>query len=334
VSCRKARLSPRPRPGRKSRSRPSGSGCVVGARRLAPSGRRWRAWLSAAARHAITRECDRAVQQVRGSGQLVLLALALCLRSGVHLRHGSLLLAEADCVESLELARYPSWHFGAAACTQFLVEILLEQGRTADARAIFEALTPVKRAPDTIGVELLVRACHARLLLAERAADRALREALDLGRCADEKRFGCAVHIPWRLIGASAAAALGDIAQARALAAAQARFCRAFGVRGATADALLAQAMLAPHDERRRRLDETLEVARTAGAPLSLAKVLVAAAREMRVTGNIQQARELAQEAATSPPSARPRRSWPPRWTSSLPAARGRGAAAATGPIC
>jgi hypothetical protein len=139
--------------------------------------------------------------------------------------------------------------------------------------------------------------CHARLLLAERAADRALREALDLGRCADEKRFGCAVHIPWRLIGASAAAALGDIAQARALAAEQARFCRAFGVRGATADALLAQAMLAPHDERRRRLDETLEVARTAGAPLSLAKVLVAAAREMRVTGNIQQARELAQEA-------------------------------------
>jgi DNA-binding CsgD family transcriptional regulator len=225
------------------------------------------------------------------------LALALCLRAGVHLRHGSLLSAEADCVESLQLARYPPWHFGAAACTQFLVEILLRQGRTADARAAFAGLSPARRIPDTIGVELLVRACHARLLLAERAAERALAEALDLGRCADDSRFGCAVHIPWRTIGASAAAAVGDVAQARALAAEQVQRCRAFGVRGATADALLVQATLAPDDERRDRLDETLEVAVTADAPLSLAEALLAAAREMRVAGRIQQARELAHEA-------------------------------------
>ena len=244
------------------------------------------------------RECDRGVEQGRHSGQLVVLALALCLRAGVHLRHGSLLLAEADCVESLELARYPSWHFGAAACTQFLVDILLEQGRTADARAAFARLSPTQRDSGTIAVELLVRACQARLLLAEHAAERALAEALDLGRCADEGRFGCAVHIPWRMIGASAAAALGDVEQARALAADQVQRCRAFGVRGATADALLVQATLAPDDERPRRLDETLEVALSAGAPLSIAKVLVAAAREMRVTGRIQQARELAHEAS------------------------------------
>jgi DNA-binding CsgD family transcriptional regulator len=244
------------------------------------------------------RECDHGVEQGRRSGQLVLLALALCLRAGVHLRHGSLLLAEADCVESLELARYPSWRFGAAACTQFLVEILLEQGRTAEARAAFGELSAAQRNPDTIAVELLVRTCHARLLLAERAAERALVEALDLGRCADEGRFGCVIHIPWRTIGASAAAALGDIEQARALAADHLRCCKAFGVRGAIADALLVQATLAPDDERRCRLDETLKVARTAGAPLSLAKVLVAAAREMRVTGRIQQARELAREAS------------------------------------
>jgi DNA-binding CsgD family transcriptional regulator len=243
------------------------------------------------------RECDRGVEQGRRSGQLVVLALALCLRAGVHLRHGSLLSAEADCVESLQLARYPPWHFGAAACTQFLVEILLRQGRTADARAAFAGLSPARRIPDTIGVELLVRACHARLLLAERAAERALAEALDLGRCADDSRFGCAVHIPWRTIGASAAAAVGDVAQARALAAEQVQRCRAFGVRGATADALLVQATLAPDDERRDRLDETLEVAVTADAPLSLAEALLAAAREMRVAGRIQQARELAHEA-------------------------------------
>jgi hypothetical protein len=131
------------------------------------------------------RECDRGVKHGRRSGQLVLLALALCLRAVLHLRHGSLLLAEADCVES-------------AACTQFLVEILLEQGRTADARAAFEALSPAQRDPDTFSVKLRVRACHARLLLAERAAERALAEALDVGRCAAEGHFDCAVFIPWR----------------------------------------------------------------------------------------------------------------------------------------
>jgi DNA-binding CsgD family transcriptional regulator len=227
------------------------------------------------------RECDRGVEQGRRSGQLVVLALALCLRAGVHLRHGSLLLAEADCLESLELARYPSWHFGAAACTQFLVDILLEQGRTADARTASARLSPDRRIPDTIGVELHLRACHARLLLAERAAERALAEALDLGRCAEAGRFGCAVHIPWRTIGASAAAALGDLAQARSLAADQAQRCKAFGARGATAEALLVQATLAPDDERRRRLDETLEVALTADSPLSLAKVLAHEASEV-----------------------------------------------------
>ncbi len=58
VSLRKARRSRRPRPGRTSRSRPSGSGCGAGTKRPWPSSSRWRAWLSApVGRAARRRRC-------------------------------------------------------------------------------------------------------------------------------------------------------------------------------------------------------------------------------------------------------------------------------------
>ena len=128
-------------------------------------------------------ELDRAVEVGRRTGALVTYALALVLRAGLHLRSGALQAAEADALQSLELSKHPSWRFGNAASMQFLVEILLEQGRLEEAAEAAAAIDPVPQ----VAVDLLAQQARARVLLAQRRPEEALAAALALGeRAADD----------------------------------------------------------------------------------------------------------------------------------------------------
>ena len=151
-------------------------------------------------------ELDRAVEVGRRTGALVSYALALVLRAGLHLRSGALQAAEADAQQSLELSKHPSSRFGNAASMQFLVEILLEQGRLEEAAEAAAAIDPVPQ----LTVDVLAQQARARVLLAQRRPKEALAAAVALGERVADTVSDNAVLLPWRRTAALAAGALGS----------------------------------------------------------------------------------------------------------------------------
>jgi DNA-binding CsgD family transcriptional regulator len=230
-------------------------------------------------------ELDRAVELGRRTGALVSYALALVLRAGLHLRSGALQAAEADALQSLELSKHPSWRFGNAASMQFLVEILLDQGRVEEAADAAASIDPVPQ----VAVEILARHARARVLLAQRRPEQALTAALAVGEHAAAMISDNAVFVAWRRTAALAAAALGDPAATR-FAREQLEHVRAFGAPAAIGDALITYAFVT-------RSTEGLEEAAAVEQPLVRARALLALGRAERVGGAPSAAREPLREA-------------------------------------
>jgi DNA-binding CsgD family transcriptional regulator len=224
-------------------------------------------------------ELDRAVEVARRTGALVTYALALVLRAGVHLRSGALQAAEADALQSLELSKHPSWRFGNAASMQFLVEILLEQGRLDEAA---EAATRIDAVPQ-LAVDLLAGQARAGVLLAQRRTDEAFAAAREVGARAKATISDNAVFLPWRR---TAALASGSVE----LADEQLSLARAFGAPAAIGDALITRAYLL-------RSVEGLEEAAAVDQPIVRARALLALGRSQRVGGAPAAAREPLREA-------------------------------------
>ena len=230
-------------------------------------------------------ELDRAVEAGRRTGALVTYALALVLRAGLHLRSGALQAAEADALQSLELSKHPSWRFGNAASMQFLVEILLEQGRLEEAAEAAAAIDPVPQ----VAVDVLAQQARARVLLAQRRPAEALAAAVALGERAAETVTDNAVLLPWRRTAALAAAALGA-SEAAGYAEEQLARARAFGSPAAIGDALITRAFVL-------RSVDGLEEAAAVAHPLVRARALLALGRAERVGGAPAAAREPLREA-------------------------------------
>ncbi|UUY04976.1 AAA family ATPase [Svornostia abyssi] len=243
------------------------------------------------------RETDRAVARGRRTGSVSVLGLALCLRSAVRLRQGDLAGAEADALESLALAEYPSWRFGAAASTQFLVQILLEQGRTDDAADAMAAVTDADRDRDALGVDITVEYAQALVRLRTRDAVGALAQAERLGRRMAEHRLDGSGFAPWREVAARAASGMEDEPRAHELAREHLGLMRAVGGRVSLAAALLCAAQVGAVDSA-SAADEAAELAAAAGAPLLRARALLAAGRTRRIAGDRTAAREPLHEAA------------------------------------
>jgi DNA-binding CsgD family transcriptional regulator len=224
-------------------------------------------------------ELDRAVELGRRTGALVTYALALVLRAGLHLRSGALQAAEADALQSLELSQHPSWRFGNAASMQFLVEILLEQGRLEEAA---EAAATIDAVPQ-IAVDALARQARARVLLAQRRPEEALAAARAAGERAAATLTDNAVLVPWRRTAALASGSLE-------LAEEQLTLARAFGAPAAIGDALITRAFVSRSVE---GLDEAAQVAH----PVVRARALLALGRAERVGGAPAAAREPLREA-------------------------------------
>lgn len=240
---------------------------------------------------------DRGVELGRRTGSVSVLGLALCLRAGVRLRRGDLRNGEADALESLGLSEYPSWRFGAAACTQFLVQILLEQGRVTEAGQAMAALTEEHREREALSVDATVEYAHALLRLRSRDHTGALSQAEALGRRLADAEFDGGGFVPWRPVAVRAAAALGEDARAAALAAEEVDAARRVGVPGGLADALLCAAEVASAQDHQALIDEAVALAEGSAVPLTHAKALLAAGRARRVAGQRTEARALLHEA-------------------------------------
>lgn len=240
---------------------------------------------------------DRGVDLGRRTGSVSVLGLALCLRSGVRLRQGDLRSAEADALESLALSEYPSWRFGAAACTQFLVQILLEQGRVTEAGQAMASLTDEDRDREALSVDATVEYSHALLRLRSRDHAGARTQAEALGRRVQEAGFDGGGFVPWRLVAARAAAATGDGGRGAELAAEEVDAARRVGAPSGLAAALLCAAEVASPPDQETLIDEAVTLAEAGAVPLTQAKVLLAAGRARRVAGQRTEARELLHEA-------------------------------------
>lgn len=152
---------------------------------------------------------DRLIRQTRERGQAVRYALAVQFRGWIELERGRLPEAELALRDAHDLAPDPS---GAT----FLALTVTEGGRPAEADELLTAIGADGALPES-QVNNLVLAQRARVRLLQGDTQRALDDALEVGRRYDRLGIRRAVP-PWRSLAASILAARGDHERALALA--------------------------------------------------------------------------------------------------------------------
>jgi len=152
---------------------------------------------------------DRLVAQTRARGQAVRYALAVQFRGWIELERGQLVEAELSFRDAYDLA--PD-SLGAS----FLALAVAEGGRLEEADELIVTAGLDGSLPET-QVNNLVLAQRARVRLLQGDAQRALEDALEIGRRYDRLGIRRAVP-PWRSLAASILAARGERERALALA--------------------------------------------------------------------------------------------------------------------
>ena len=227
----------------------------------------------------------------RGSG--VSFATAASLRSLVNYRRGRLSEAEADARAALNLASevHGSQGFLSAALGT-LIYTSLDRG-TVDAQ--LECLADsflIEQATDNLPYS---HAIHSRACLRVKAGDlqRGLEELLASGRRELEWGASNPAITPWRSSSALVLAQLGDMQEARRLAAEEVSLARAFGAPRCLGVALRAAGLVEDGPDRVELLREAVDVLENSYGVLELARSLVDLGAALRLQGMPAEARAL-----------------------------------------
>lgn len=215
------------------------------------------------------------------------LALALQVQANRAERMGSLAEGEYSARLALDIAQQSEIAVGSLSwilCS--LVDVLVERGELAEAEAALSHMPPGEWPPHLGCLSTL--AARGRLRLAQDRPDEALADLLDVGRQYREwPNFALNGPAPshWRSSAALALARLGDIEEARRLAAEELEAARAFNTPRATGIALRVAGTVAPTDEALPLLYESVEVLRESGAVLERARASIALGGALRRRG-------------------------------------------------
>ncbi|MEA2217677.1 MAG: hypothetical protein QOJ35_303 [Solirubrobacteraceae bacterium] len=179
-------------------------------------------------RFALAEEaCDAALVESARRGSVFGSSVFWATRSGVVLRLGRVVGAEADARQALDAMA----SFEFIAPIAMLVDALVERGEIAEALELLARTGYDGDLPPTV-LSLLFVPRRIRLRIAAGQLDAALADMELAERLATGAGMRCAPVITWRADGAMACIAAGHVERARALADEQLRLARAFGAPG------------------------------------------------------------------------------------------------------
>jgi tetratricopeptide (TPR) repeat protein len=239
--------------------------------------------------------CDAQLAAARAGGEVRSVIILVGFRSAIGLRRGALAEAEADARDAFELAGARGFALDLPATRAFLIELLVEQGRFAEAALAVAEAGQREDVPPHIAWNWF-RHARGRARLAAGDAAGALADHLACGEWMREWGGGSPAVMPWRSAAALAHLALGDPAAARALAADEAALARAVGSPRAVGRALRVEGLATGGAEGERLLADAIAALGAAApgdrAELELAHALVDAGAAARRAGRRRDARE------------------------------------------
>ncbi len=229
----------------------------------------------------------------RARGDVVGLALAHAFRAATHWHAGSLDEAIADADLSMHVGPARVSALTAAFALAFKIEALVLRGELNEARtALAGAAGPEDQLPSPI-----VLSARGRLRFAEGRMLEALEDMRLVGRVVEQWQTANSALAPWRAEAALALRALGKTAQARELIAEEVAVARRWGDPWLLGQALRAQALVGPPEDRLAVLEEAVTVLRVSEARLELARTLLELGVALGDTGLPGPAREALREA-------------------------------------
>jgi DNA-binding CsgD family transcriptional regulator len=249
------------------------------------------------------RALDAAMTRARDLGLVANLTHGHAFRAELNRRIGDLPAAEADGRASLESAL--AVHLmNLPVSAAFLCETLLDRGDVASARETLEQpgslggspSALISRIPNALMTNILLFA-RARLRLVEGDPGASL---ADLGELTGRKgrwRIDVPAWLPWRSTSARSHLRLGNVDEARRLAAEEVELAEAFGAPRALGIALRAHGLALGGAEGLERLRRAVEVLGDSGARLEHARALADLGGALRRANQRAEAREPLREA-------------------------------------
>jgi DNA-binding CsgD family transcriptional regulator len=233
------------------------------------------------------------LDDARRRGSLPRFISMATMRSCGAYRAGALADAEADGRDALEAARLYGHHFWLPGAVAALLNPLVEHGRFDDAEAVLRESQVEERHGRSHAFcwAVMLLPARGRLRIAEGRLEEGLADLLSCGEQYESAANRSPSLWPWRSEAALAAAALGDDARARELAAEELVLARTSGGPRAVGVALRAVGLVTGGDEGLAMLGDAARVLATSGALLERARVLVDLGSALRHLGRRADAR-------------------------------------------
>lgn len=222
---------------------------------------------------AAKQACDDGIAHARGRGSRFAVARICAPRALVHWRLGDLSMAESDAQSTLSVDA--AWGIPHAVSTAVLALVRIERAELDGAR---EALAALDADPAALEVtpNQIVRQARATLLMADGLPREALTELLEHARWEQESGLGRSLGpVAWRSSAALAHVALGELDQARELAARELALAREFGAAPQLGSALRALGTVEGGARGLALLAEAITVLEGSPARLDHARALV-----------------------------------------------------------
>jgi DNA-binding CsgD family transcriptional regulator len=216
---------------------------------------------------------DRSLAEARALGLAPQLSAALCFRSWLASRCGEIAEADADARLSIEACRLHSQPLVLPLAIAVLIGALAERGRFSEAEQELERSALLREEGSSVYFALLLHG-RARLRLAEGRFQEALEDALACGDRLQRLLAPSPSLGAWRSDAALAKRGLGELDDARRLAADELKLARAFGASGSLGIALRAAGLVHDGAKGLELLHEAVAVLERSCARLEYARAL------------------------------------------------------------
>lgn len=236
---------------------------------------------------------DETLRDARARGSAAAFCHTALSRCALHRQRGAIRSLEGEAAAGLDAAVVLKWSLYQPVFGAYLAEALIERGELEAAK---EVLGDIPFAGSPAAYFLL--GCRGRLNLEMGRTEQALEDLFGSGRHQLSIGIVTPAVYPWRSVAALALARLGDLEQARSLAAEELALAQAFGSPRTIGVALRSAALVEPDEERKiEHLRRAEHVLHSSEAPLELSRTRADLGAVLRRAGMRNEARALLEKA-------------------------------------